>query len=333
MHHWTTSTFKTMEHERPDSARLMTIDVPRAALKHEYLLDGIFSLTALHLAHQSQADPNLSEYYIATAMSCRERGMKRAAPAMQEINTIDYQPKASEVFSMFWFSAIAGMVTMALTVLTRREPSNFATPDRPTGRAFINMQVEIAQLWRGTIALLDVASSMPAKVLTGAEPVARQQGALDSETAAALSQLETLLAKPAPSPGNQINKADDPDHTPLYNQAAALIRTSFESYAATGSLDDTMAWGGTLGNEFALLLKEGAPRALLGTLCYGTLLDKVSKRWWAGDSGRALVHECSVELAGCAEEWTPLIRWARMKVGLPELGPASSGPSDPPSVG
>jgi hypothetical protein len=335
MHHWTTSTYKTMEIERPDLARLMTIDLPRSALKHEYLLDGIFSLTALHLAHEHQADPHTSDYYIAAAMSCRERGMQRAAPAIQEINQIDYQPEASEVFAMFWFSAIAGMVTMALTVLTRREPSNFASPDHPTGRAFINMQVEIAQLWRGTRVIMEVASSMPAKVYTGAEPVvqeqsAQQQSALDSETEAALSQLEVLITKPVS--GVSDSEAED-DHTELYRHSATLIRKAFESDAATGSLDDTMAVGATLGNDFAILLKEGAPRALLSTLCYGTILDKVSRRWWAGDTGRMLVHECSGELIGCSEEWQPLIRWARAKVGLPDPTPGSSGPSDPPSVG
>jgi hypothetical protein len=330
MHHWTTSTFKTIEYDRPDSARMLTIDLPRSALKYEYLLDGIFSLTALHLAHENQADPHTMDYYIAAAMSSRERGMQRAAPAIQEIHQIDYEPEASEVFAMFWFSAIAGMVTMALTVLTRREPANFASPEHPTGRAFINMQVEIAQLWRGTRAIMDVASTMNNRVYLRVEDLEPLSVSLDAETEAALSQLEILINKAAPAPSNGV---DEEDHTPLYRQSVALIRKGLESYAGNGSLDDTMAWSPTLGNDFALLLKVGAPRALLSTLCYGTLLDKVSARWWAGDAGRVLVHECSAELAGCPDEWHPLIRWARTKVGLPDSSPASSGPSDPPSVG
>jgi hypothetical protein len=215
-------------------------------------------------------------------------------------------------------------------VLTRREPANFASPEQPTGRAFINMQVEIAQLWRGTRAIMDVATTMSNRVYIGAEPVAPQVAPLDTDTEAALSQLEVFINKAAPTPSNGIVEED---HTPLYHQSVTLIRRGLESYAGNGSLDDTMAWSPTLGNDFALLLKVGAPRALLSTLCYGTLLDKVSARWWAGDAGRVLVHECSAELAGCPEEWHPLIRWARAKVGLPDSSPASSGPSDPPSVG
>ena len=330
MHHWTTATYQTMEYKRPDSARLMAVDLPRSALKYEYLLDGIFSFTALHLAHLNQADPHTMDYYVAAAMSSRDRGMQRAAPAIQEFHQADYEPEASEVFAMFWFSALAGMVTMALTVLTRREPANFASPEHVTGRAFINMQVEIAQLWRGTRAIMDIATTMKADVYTGSETLDPQSVGLDVETEAALSQLEILITKPTPKPSNGV---PEEDHTPLYRQSVALIRKGFESYAANGSLDDTMAWSPTLGNDFALLLKEGAPRALFSTLCYGILLDKVSKHWWAGDAGRVLIHECSAELAGCPEEWYPLIRWTRTRVGLPDSSPASSGPSDPPSVG
>lgn len=328
MHHWTTSTYKTMEVHRPGSVELMTVDLPRSALKYEYLLDGIFSITALHLAHANQADPHTMDYYIAAAMSCRERGMQRAAPAIQEFHQIDYQPDANEVFAMFWFSAIAGMVTMALTVLTRREPSNFASPEHPTGRAFINMQVEIAQLWRGTRAIMDIASNMRADVYKNTVPVKQSATAVDAETEAALSQMEALISKPDPA----VSKAEE-DHIPLYRNSVALIRQGLESYAGNGSIDDIMAWSPTLGNDFALLVKEGVPRALLSTLFYGTLLDIVSTRWWAGDAGRVLVHECSAALAGCPEEWHPLIRWARTKVGLPASSPGSSGPSDPPSVG
>lgn len=331
MHHWTTSTYKTMDYARPDSDRVMTIDLPRSALKHDFLLDGIFSLTALHMAHQCQADPHTSDYYVAAAMSFRERGMQRAAPAIQEFHQPGYEPNESEVFAMFWFSALAGMVTMAATVLTRREPSNFATPDPTTGRAFIHMQVEIAFLWRGTRAILEAASTIRASVYAGGDPLMTQQGVdLDPETEAVLSQLDIFMTKPVSTPGEVKN---EDDHTPLYRQSAQLIRRSFQAWTHNKSVEHAMAWSPTLGNDFAMLLREGAPRALLSTLCYGTLLDKVSSRWWAGDSGRELVHECSVALKGCPDEWQSLIQWARNNVGLPEHSPATSGPSDPPSVG
>lgn len=332
MHQWSTATAATLENIKPDSLKMMAIDLPRSALKYEYLMDGMFSFAALHLADQHHADPHTMDYYVATAMSFRERGMQRAAPAIQEFHQIDYEPEASEVFAVFWFAALAGLTTMALTVLTRREPENFASPENATGRPFINMQVEMAQLWRGTRAIMQIASTMNTntKVYMRGDDPAPRGTALDPEIDAVLSQLEVLINKFAPTPSSGVAEED---HTPLYCKSVALTRGGFESHAANGSIDDALAWSPILGNDFALLLKEGVPLALLCTLCYGTLLDKASVRWWAGDSGRMLVHECSAELAGCPEEWHFLIRWARTKVGLPEASPASSGLSDPPSVG
>jgi hypothetical protein len=72
-----------------------------------------------------------------------------------------------------------------------------------------------------------------------------------------------------------------------------------------------------LGNDFALLLEEGAPRVLLSTMVYGTLLAQTSYKWWAEGVGKALVDECSLALADSPEEWHDLIRWARARVDLP----------------
>ena len=332
MHQWSTVTYKTMEYNRPDFVDIMSIKLPRAALKHDYLLDGMFSFTALHLAHEHQANPHAMDDYIATAMSYRDRGMQRAGPALQAFQQVHYVPEESEVFAVFWFAALTGLVSMASTVLTRRETENFASPGNVTGRAFINMQVELAQLWRGTSAIMVVAEAVnknPGVCIRDDVPEL-QRALLDPEIEAALSHLEILLSSPAPTPDSGV--VED-DHTPLYCQSVALIRRGYESHAKNGSVDDAMSWGTILGSEFASLLQEGVPRALLSTLCYGTLLDVVSVRWWGGDAGRMLVHECSAELAGCPEEWYPLIRWARTRVGLPEVSPASSGLSDTPSVG
>lgn len=331
MHQWSTVTWKTMQNSKLNSEQVLAINLPRNALKYEYLLDGIFSFTALHLAYQHQADPHTMDYYATAGMSFRERGMQRAAPAIQEHYKNGREPESSEVVALFWFSALAGLTSMALTVLTRREPANFASPEVVTGRPFINMQVEMAQLWRGTRTIGDVALSMNthADIYTR-DPGEPKRELVDAETDAALSQLELLVSRPATTPSGDV--VDD-DHTPLYCQSVALTRRGFAAHAATGTLDDALGWSPVLGIEFSLLLKEGVPRALLCTMCYGTLLDAASIRWWASDSGRMLVYECSKELAGCPEEWYPLIQWARARVGLPESNTPSSAPSDPPSVG
>lgn len=49
MHHWTTSTYKSLC-STPADVTCLQVDVPRWALKHHYLLDGILAISALEIA-------------------------------------------------------------------------------------------------------------------------------------------------------------------------------------------------------------------------------------------------------------------------------------------
>lgn len=319
MHHWTTSTYQTISYDSPRSIPLLTIELPRSALTHDYLLDGIFSFTALHMAYESQADPPTAEYYVSAAISFRDRGMQRVAPSMQDFYHSGAEPDAREVFAMFWFSVLAGMVTMALTVVTRRDPANFGSqePPNPSGTAFISMQVEIAQLWRGTRTIMEIATHLGNDVHLYTDPAG-----LNNETDGKrpanefeprMAELEAIIT----------NAAEDVDKT-LYRESLALMRKASQTWIAKGTIDDIMAWGPQLGNEFACLLKGGAPLALLSALCYGTLLGQITHKWWAEGAGKTLVDECSIALAGCPEEWQSLIQWARAKVDLLLIEPTQA---------
>lgn len=327
MHHWTTATYKTIMYDRPDNISLLTLDLPRSALAHEYLLDGIFSFTALHLAFENQADSLTAEYYLSAAISIRDRGLQRVAPALQEFHLRDGEREPREVFAMFWFSVLAGMVTMALTVVTQRIPSSADLPGAPAGKAFISMQVEIAQLWRGTRAIMDIASSIGSgeELLSYPSKISEQHAdeiKLEPEIESRMTQLEGLIDKFVPD--SPPSGSDSKTLKDLYHESANIMRRGFYKWAADGTLDDLMSWGPRLGNDFASLLKEGAPLALLSALCYGTLLEQISHKWWAAGAGKALVDECSMALVESPEEWHDLIRWARGSVNLPSSPAAST---------
>lgn len=323
MQQWTTITYKSMAYDRPDAQPLLTIDLPRSALNHEYLLDAIFSFTALHLASQCQDDPSTADYYVSAAVHFRDRGMARVAPVLQDVHLSEDEPEPRELFALFWFSALAGVVTMAMTVVTQHSPSCPAFPDVPIGKRFISMEIALAQLWRGTRAIMDIALSLRGGLNLGtAPPPVKPHGKIDEELVSFIAQLETLVEQ-SDSPRSPAD--GQLEAKPLYRQSVELMRKAIETFCVSGSLEELMAFGPVLGENFATLLQEGAPLALLNTLCYGTLLDLVSHKWWIGSAGKALVDECSTALRGCPEEWRDLISRARRKVGLPEaLSPSVS---------
>lgn len=304
---------------------MLTVDLPRSALAHEYLLDGIFSFTALHLAFDNQGDPATVDHYVSAAILFRNRGLQRAAPALQDFHLRDSEPEPREVFALFWFSAFAGMITLALTLVTRRDPSSFASPGATSSRfPFLSMQVEMTQLWRGSRAIMEIASTFGIGLdFVSVEPppadeLKANEGRLDAEIQARLSQLEILNNKSCPaSPG-----ADADEHERLYRDSVRILRDGYGTWAASGNLNVLMSWSAALGNEFALLLKQEAHLPLINVLCYGVLFEvtqQISGRWWMKGAGKSLVDDCSAALAGCPDEWQDLIQWARAKVELPVI--------------
>lgn len=326
MHHWSTSTYTSVSYDQPGIHAMLTVDLPRSALAQEYLLDGIFSFTALHLAFQHQADPATAEHYVTAAISMRNRGLQRAAPALQDFHLRANEPESREVFALFWFSALAGMITLALTIVTRQDPSSFASPDAGVSKfPFISMQVEMAQLWRGTRAIMQIASTFGIGFdFASVEPPSEEEmkaneAHQDAEIEMRLSQLANLTDKAQPpSPDGDTEAQNVP-----YREGVVILRKGYETWASSGNLNILMSWTAALGHEFALMLKDEVPLSLLHTMCYGTLFEltqQVSGRWWMKGAGKALVDECSVALTACPEEWQDLIRWARAKVELPSTG-------------
>lgn len=296
MHHWTTSTSHTVNNH-PNGVDILGELLPRTALSHDYLLDGLFSFTALHLA---SANPASAETYIQAAVHYRDRGMQRVAPLMQN-------PSEHDIFAVFWFSVLVGMVTMALTVVARAPPT-------PGSRTFTGMLVRLGQLWRGTGVIADMASSMLGEghelhAGLGQAPLGNNSNvAIEEGIETHLQSLEILIAK---EDGDDGAKAK-------YCNAVALMRKGWQTWAAVHRMDDIMAFAPELGNDFAAALSAGAPLALLCTLVYGVGLNEIDDRWWADGAGKAIVHECSVALRSCRAEWLEVISWARRRVGLSE---------------
>ncbi|KAI1127592.1 hypothetical protein F5Y10DRAFT_266013 [Nemania abortiva] len=64
LHHYVVSAYSLLCHE-PASAELWRITVPEIAFTHEYLMNGILALSALHYAHTHYAERR--QYYVASA--------------------------------------------------------------------------------------------------------------------------------------------------------------------------------------------------------------------------------------------------------------------------
>lgn len=126
MHHWTAHTCRTLD-ESPKCLIKFATEVPQYALANDFLLDGLFSFTALHLASQR---PSLAEQYIAAAVHYRNRGLRRAAPIINDL-------PEQRIVPLCLFSGLIGLFAMAHAVVSQEPSSGIAT------------LVKSGELWRG----------------------------------------------------------------------------------------------------------------------------------------------------------------------------------------
>lgn len=101
----------------------------------------------------------------------------------------------------------------------------------------------------------------------------------------------------------------DPAIRNILFHAITLLRNCFAK-------DETMAipWIVVVGEDFADLVQQEVPMALLVYMYWGVLLSRLKEVWWATLSGRGIVNDLAKELAGI-DGWTEAIQWATEEVG------------------
>lgn len=293
MHQWATATCESIRSKR-HGLDTPAIIMPQEGLTHPYLLDIMFSFTALHIA---SLKPDQADDYIAAALQYQTKGMQGVAPNLAN-------PSEDNLFSVFWFSALVGMVNVALTVVTRET----------NGETFTGMLIKLAQLWTGTRTIMDMARSTPtalAKTVRAARAPTPDQSRVELD--ADIEENFTFLEKIVDS-----EHADQDANFSVYRESIRISRKALKTWAGERVFDDIMSWAPLLGSEFAASLSSGNPIALLCTMCYGIVLHQIGHVWWMSGAGHAVVDECSTALRDSRAEWRPLIIWARGRVGLPQ---------------
>lgn len=292
MHQWVTATCDSIRSGR-HGLDTPAINMPREGLSHKYLLDIMFAFTALHIAFLK---PDQADDYIAAALQYQTKGMQGVAPSLAN-------PSEDDLFSVFWFSALVGMVNVALTVVTRET----------NGDTLTAMLIKLAQLWNGTRTIMSMVRGTPsalAMTLRNARAPTPDQSLVELD--ADIEENFTLVERIVDS-----EHADQDASTSVYRESIRLSRKALKSWIAEKVFDDIMSWAPLLGNEFAASLSSGNPVAVLCTMCYGVVMHQIDHVWWMKGAGKGVVEECSVALRECRDGWKGLIHWARARVGLP----------------
>lgn len=170
MHHYSTVTSLTFV-DRPSWREIWQDEVPREALKHPFLMHGLLSVTALHIAHLNQNGSSRKDAYIRAAAKHQDQALSSSRQVLGNISP----QNCNALIAFACFVAVFA----------------FASP-RPTSMNFHHF-AEVMTLLRGISAICNTARVW---IDAGAfAPIVNfdlnhNPDILDLETASALDRLD-----------------------------------------------------------------------------------------------------------------------------------------------
>lgn len=279
MHQWSTNTYRTSLGESKLDNPLWQLTLPRESLKHEFLLQGFFSMTALEIAITTECSDyskyaNAALEYYDTASSTFRKEITNITQEKQEV--------------LYAFSCLAMLLCLALPRLTkaygertRMIHSILVYYELMKGAALILAQFGGQLRQTRMLSHHKLFDDVPKKPL-------------DERTKEAIARLHFLNDQRHELAVEPSELLGSPSLVPHAASKKAIVRLE-ESFARC---QEPLHWGYSLawlklaGAEFVEWIKQEDSVALLALMHWGVLLKRCSPGiWWAKTGGPDLVDE------------------------------------------
>ncbi|KAL2822221.1 hypothetical protein BDW59DRAFT_149593 [Aspergillus cavernicola] len=283
MHQFTAATYESLcvsESETPT----WQVRVPRLALTHRYLMHGILALASLHIA--TTREPSKARAYIDAGLEYHSMSLKPFRIAVGSLT-----PENCD--AAFAQSVVTTAISLALPQLT-------AT--RENSARMTETVLTVFELLQGVKKILAIGKSwINLELFSQGEFWKKNSVAiLDAETDAALNSLATL--------NDTLNLAESHINKDVINH----LRYCFMKFSCSSDPAPVLAWLGAVDKGFVDNLRRQEPFSLLVLAHWGILLSKLDgQRWWARNSGRALVSELMDALTVEDILWESCLGWVQ----------------------
>ncbi|QDS67906.1 hypothetical protein FKW77_008395 [Venturia effusa] len=322
MHRWSTSTYQSFCSTAHDPPWLQYY-VPECALEHDYLLYGIFAMSALDLIiGGTVADETQTQMHFQAALEYYDRASASFRRQLSNITSENFH-------SMYMFAFLAAAMYMARPLCPleqRNRPS-----EGVMGRAAVVMKLLMAcsGLGEQNIGLMldanGISGSSMKTTITAVADVLRSPQYLGTSIEDALTRLTNLIDMDAFLNWRGDAFSTSSSLTASHHNAVRWLRVSFgmEAKYSETVMGFCLAWPALAGKEFVDAFSRADVMAMLIVMHWAVLLDRLgSIAWWAASMGRDLVHEISTTVLqskareDIGTEMHQSIEWARRQVGL-----------------
>ncbi|OJJ00826.1 hypothetical protein ASPVEDRAFT_40336 [Aspergillus versicolor CBS 583.65] len=293
MHKFSTETYKSF-FVLPADRHVWQSVIPRRALDHDFLLDGLLSVAALHTA--SSSGRQTARPYLDAAMDFQSRGLKPFQNAIQNISP----ENCDAVFVHSIITIVNGIVFPQIAAEITEFASSSVLENIFTLFNLVQGTAEISKL---TGPWLKKSSLIPGDFWGSTS-----DSILDTEIEQALTRLREL------------NRQENIEHPQRHGQielAISRLRQCFQRYFSFRDPASVVTWLAIVDKEFVDYLHQEEPLPILVMVHWGVLLAELDGEvWWASKSGRALVSDALGILDRGGVDFGIASSWPRGKVGL-----------------
>lgn len=282
------------------------------ALRHPPLLDGIFAMAAMHRLIVSAADLSPEDRSMYTSLALRKQTSALAGfvPLLHSLNNDTAEVAFPMAILVAYWAFASPRLPPELSILsiTVDLGPSFSPAPSITRESSITQFLELLRRIRPTHDIMNQARE---RVMSGRlaplakAPEIENLPPLPENTRHALTTLRSHLES-APEIVRSFHGAH-----PI-TSLDFMFRLSLQP--EWGEL--MVGWAVRIPEDFVEEVRKRNPAALTVLAYWAASFNCVDDRWWAQGWPVALVVEVSSEVAGYAEPWGALVRWARRYVGL-----------------
>ncbi|KAI5467922.1 hypothetical protein BGZ63DRAFT_39728 [Mariannaea sp. PMI_226] len=321
MHRWATSTYKSLC-TIPEDEQWLRDGVPRWGLKHEFLLHGVFSISALEIALcDNKATVDDTKIYFKHALEYYDRASRAYRAELANITPANLK-------GVFVFSSIAVLINMAIPQCERLVGGDESQDILGRMIALFHLLQKASHIVINNLeALMSDPEAAPA-IKAGLEALhTAPSKPLCRDVETALSRANTIVEASIPIPTEEADAtAQEEALSRLHSHRVTVsaLRMCFVEDSKEMIKGLAIAFPSLSGPNFAVELKRSEPVAMFLMMHWGVLLHHLGQIiWWAKTIGRRLVLEISeillqtqseTELGGLTE-WLDGIAWAKREVG------------------
>jgi hypothetical protein len=294
MHQFATDTYQSLCVSE-DETRTWQVLVPKLALKHRYLMNGILALASLHIA--TTVEPANALLYIDTGLEYHSMSLE---PFRRAIDNL--APENCD--AAFAHSIVTTAITLALPQLT---------VTRENAARMTDNMITVFELLQGVKKILTIGQSwINLKLFSQGAFWKDTTATLDADTDDALNQLATL--------NEHIRANGDETQFRINKDVIAHLRHCFTKFSASSDPAPVLAWLAAVDKGFVDSLRRRQPFSLLVLAYWGLLVAELNgQRWWALDSGRALVSELLDALSAEDLLWESCLAWVQRRIASKSL--------------